>query len=1114
MLLATLAVFGSTFANAQETKTAKWLASSGDALQTIYVGNDLSLKWEEGGGDQAPKYSGSYVYFYNGNRLNVAGTATDVLIQKVVFKFKDNEEKLGMATCDKSGKNVSNADMTTDKDAFTTTWEGTATNSLYFRANQGTGPRYIESIEVTYTGEAPVVEKVPELAITQDGIADTYDMDQNGVFVVYYANNGKAAAENVKLNLYVDGTVNATKTIGTLAIGASSFWNAVYDVTNLAAGEHQVYLEMTADNAETVKTGVKTVTFTKKAPEAAFTVTAQNVTVAYDATEYQVVALVKNTSEVAAEGVEVMLQRNVQNVVDPQTVDLAAGEEKQVTFTVAAPEGGFAAGVTTYWVVVKAYEKTMAQQEVTVTVEEAPVVDQIDMAITAVQGAAEIDLNGTNVYKVWYKNEGNVTVENADIILLVNDNEAGRQTVTVEPGQQGFCEFTLDVANLFEESEDLGMDAAIVGFVNVEGDVNAENNRSSMTAKVVKNVAEPTFVVAAQDVEVEFGTEKFDVVATVTADQDVDNAEVKLFYNSVIATQTVSLKAGEAATVTFADVENPFKTAGEYTMQVIVGKAVAEVKVTVKPEPVADVIDMAIEAIQGGSEIKLNAENKFQVWYKNNGNVKMEDVVIMFSVNDHAQEQAVTVEAGKNGYVEFTVPTDIFEPGEDTEAELIAWVNVEGDADNSNDRVAKTVAIVSGEVEPTAEIMINPIRGWEVEAGEQEISVPVSVFNQSETVDAKDVKIELYHNYGDGLCEPQTVDIKAGGYKMLTFKFNYTFVAGKDVEFTVFTGYKDGNADDNMRSFTMTCPAPQATVAMAKINDIEATTEEAVKIAATVTNTSDVDAQEVKVGVYTVNDSYQYELVGILQTADIAAGESADFEFNLGQLAEGTYTYYVRVASVAGVASTVQRDVTVKVTAPVADVIDMAITAVQGKSEIDLAGENIYKVWYKNEGNVTVENADVILLVNDNEAGRQTVTVAPGEQGVAEFTLDVDNLFDPIEDLGLEATIMGFVNVEGDENADNNRSTMTATVVKSAAEATFEVVAEAVTVAYDATSFEIKAVVKNTSEVAAEQVEVKLFHNSVIATTTIHRRGYRGGSLRMGQDRDLLCAGRQGSGRC
>lgn len=1061
-LLSALAiVFGSMYASAQESKTVTWLSSSGDALNNpIYVGDDLVFTWYEGSGDQAPMYSENEVRLFKNNYFVIAGASEDVKISQIFFAFGNRTQTPGFASSVGSNSN-SYADNTT-------TWTGDA-NSIKFTAN---GAKYLKYIEVTYTGSAASVEKAPVLAITQDNIADTYNMDTNGVFVVYYENQGNAAAENAKLALFVDGTENASKTIGTLNAGASNlnFWNAKYNLEGLAAGEHQVYLSLTADNAEEVKTEVKTVTFTKSAPEPTFTLTAQPVEVQLPAEKFDVVATI--SSNMDAENVEVKLFYNT--VIATQTVNVTAAQPVTVTFAdVANPFT--AAGEYTMYV-----QAPKTNAAVTVNVLAAPVVDQIDMAITAIQGAAEIDLDGVNTYKVWYKNEGNVKVENVDIILLVNDNEAGRQAVTVEPGQQGSVEFTLDVTTLFDPIEDLGLDATLIGMVNVEGDVNADNNRSSMTATVIKQVAEATFEVSAQDVEVDFGTEKFNVTATVknTSEVAAENVEVKLFYNGVVATQTIaSLAAGAETAVTFADVQNPFTTAGEHKMYVIVGRTQAEVKVTVKPEPVVEVIDMAITAIQGLSEINLKAENKAQVWYENKGNTTITTNIVLLVNDNEAGVQQVTVEAGRNGFVEFTIDVaTLIEPNEDTEVTLTAMVNTEGDVDATNNTVEKTVPVVSGETEPTAEIYLNPIRGWEVSAGEQEISISVSVFNQGEA-DAKNLKIQLYENYPTILAE-QTVDVKAGGYKMLTFKFNYTFEQGKSYDFTVFANYADSNAEDNMRTFTMTCPAPVAEVAIAKIADIEASTEEDVVIAATLTNTSNVDAAEVKVGVYTVNDSYQYQLVGFQQVIEtIAAGEQASVEFNLGKLAEGTYKYYVRVVSVNGNASTTQRDLTVKVTAPVEPVIDMAIEAIQGLSEIKLNGENKAQVWYKNNGNVKMENVAIMFSVNDH-AQEKTVTVEAGRNGFVEFTIPTD-IFEPTEDT--EAELVAWVNVEDDVNADNNRMSRTVSVVSGevVAEPTLTLTAANVeaNVGEDIT-FTVN--VKNTSDVEAKDVTVQIFYGTTL----------------------------------
>jgi len=184
-----------------------------------------------------------------------------------------------------------------------------------------------------------------------------------------------------------------------------------------------------------------------------------------------------------------------------------------------------------------------------------------------------------------------------------------------------------------------------------------------------------------------------------TSEVAAEQVEVKLFHNSVIATTTIeALAAGAEQEVTFtveATEEAPFGWGKTETYYVQAGKAQADVEVTFEAAPVEEKIDMAITAIQGLSQIDLTQENKVQVWYENKGNVDLEGVAIMLSVNDNPVEptQTVDVKAGKSGYVEYTIDVADFEPGEDIEAELAAWVNVEGDADATNDKVTRTVPV-------------------------------------------------------------------------------------------------------------------------------------------------------------------------------------------------------------------------------------------------------------------------------------------------------------------------------------------------------------------------------------------------------------------------------------
>ena len=108
LLAALMMVCGNMFA--QEETTVTWEASSGDALTTIYPDANISLKWEEGGGDFGAKYVNGSVYFYNGNRVIVSGASTDVTIKKIVFTFSSGS--VSMVTCNNKGQNESSYGIT------------------------------------------------------------------------------------------------------------------------------------------------------------------------------------------------------------------------------------------------------------------------------------------------------------------------------------------------------------------------------------------------------------------------------------------------------------------------------------------------------------------------------------------------------------------------------------------------------------------------------------------------------------------------------------------------------------------------------------------------------------------------------------------------------------------------------------------------------------------------------------------------------------------------------------------------------------------------------------------------------------------------------------------
>jgi len=464
------------------------------------------------------------------------------------------------------------------------------------------------------------------------------------------------------------------------------------------------------------------------------------------------------------------------------------------------------------------------------------------------------------------------------------------------------------------------------------------------------------------------------------------------------------------------------------------------------------------------------------VWYQNLGNVAT-NATISATLND-TQLEAQTVENVKaegQGYVEFTLPVEGLNAGET--ATFVATIAAEGDANAENNVLNKVLNIVSGETEPQPEIALNNIPDQEVGLGEQEVSVVVSVFNNGDA-DAKDVKIDIYKNYPEILAT-QTVDINAGESAILTFKFNYNFEKEGVYEFTAYTMFADANTSNNSQNFNITAKAPKADVSIAKIADIQATTEEDVKIVATVKNSSEIEAKDVTVAVF-----HGMEEVGIRQTIEtIPANGEATAEFNIGKLEAGTYNFTVQIVSEDANTDNNTQAVTVKVTEPVVPVVDMAIVTIQGLSAIDLQEENKIQVWYQNMGNVAVESATVSVKLNDTELEAQTVSnIKADENGWVEFTLPVDGLV-----AGEKATVVATITVENDVNTENNTLTKEYNVVNgTVAEPTFAVTAQDVEVELDAETFEVELTVKNTSEVEATNVEVKLYNGmDVIGIKTI-----------------------------
>jgi hypothetical protein len=1051
MLLTIISMVSGSVAYAANTVT--WDASSKNPMPAFDVNSDLTLTWDEGSATNTPGYTTqsnkTVVSMASGSKVTVAGADANVTITKIVFTYVG--DNLGLTPSVGSSSNSFGDN--------TSTWTGEA-NSITFTAG---GRRYVKSIEITYTGSADPVVKAPVLAITQDNIADTYDMDANGVFVVYYENQGNLAAENAKLTLYVDGVENASKTIGTLNTGTSSqnFWNAKYNVAAIETGEHQVYLSLTADNADEVKTDAKTVTFTKAAPVPAFSISAAAVTVPYDATSYDVVATLTETNNAAAENVKVELRKGISEVLATQTVaTLAAGGNTQVTLTVA--KESFETGEKTYYL----YVNDKYLSSVTVTFEEAPVVDVKDLAITEVLGTIKLG-EDANTIRVTVQNNGNVNITDAPVVVKAGDKTLGEGTVSAAVGQSGWTQVSVNKEGL--EAGTLEVTAT----VTVDGDATPADNTKTATITVeAAPVPEATFSVTANNVNVAYGAEYFEIRATVknTSEVDATNVEVKLLKGiTEVATTTIeALAAGVEQPVVFqveSTAEDPF-VAGKtvnYFVQVA-NQAQAEVEVTFANAPEEKVVDINLVGITGLENINLQAENTVMVTFQNNSTVDELNATITLKMNGTQVGEAQTIAKGESSK-SFTLPTEGLVAGET--ATLVATLAAENNKEGNTVELTKELSIVSGEAEPAPALSLSDISGWEVEeAGVQTISVSPVVYNTGDA-DAENVIVKVYKEFGTDLAT-KTINVEKGSNEFATLTFEYDIQQATTFHVVAYIGTTPAT---ETKDFTVSVKQQLADLTIAKIADIEATPEEEVKATVTIKNNSSIAAEDARVALFQGT-----EQVDVTKTvSEIEANGEAQVEFTIGVLPVGTYNFNVQITSADANADNNTQTFVVKVSEPVAPVVNVGITTLHGISNIDLAesADNTVSVWYNNEGNVNAEGT-VSLTLNGTAVGEeQAVEVAAGQNGFVQFTLPTDGLV-----AGEQATVVATLTI--DENISEAATfTRVYDIVDSsvATEPTFAITAEDITVAYGEATFSLEAQVTNTSTVDATDVKVYPFFN-------------------------------------
>lgn len=633
-------------------------------------------------------------------------------------------------------------------------------------------------------GEVVIPEKTPNLNIVSATPASTVEIEEGGYVWVSYQNLGDGDAENAKLTLFVNGVENNSVELGTITAGVSTGKSISYNMTDMVAGEYPVYVTLTADNdgGDGVKQSEPTtVTFKAKEVETTYTIDAANVTVAYDATSYNVVATVTSTTDVEEATVELL---SGTTVMATATVNLTANTPAEVTLTV---EGGpFAAGTTDMQVVIA----NKASKWIKVTVEAAPVTPVYDLAITEILGT--IDLAETeNRIRVTVMNNGNQDITDARVVLTTGEgDELGESTVSAKAGAQGWCYVTV-----LSEGMEAGTQP-VIATVEVENDATPEDNTLSAVLEVKEAPApQATFTVAAEDVTVEYGAESFSIVATVTNTSEVDaqNVAVKLMKSiEEVETKTLeTLAAGAEETVTFtieATEEKPFEAGKSITYYVKVNNdAQTEVNVTFKEAPVEERIDLAVTAIQGTIDLDADA-NYLTVFVDNNGTVDINDAKVVLTVDGEEAElgeATISVKAGMNSFCSILVQTEDLEVGTlPVHAEVILPEGLE-DATPDDNVLAKEVTVTGDE--PATPTFTVAAENVSVEFGAESFSIVATVTNTSE-MDATDVEVKLLQ--GTEVIETKTIaTLAAGKTEDVTFTFNATeenpFVAGKTVNYFV-----------------------------------------------------------------------------------------------------------------------------------------------------------------------------------------------------------------------------------------------------------------------------------------------------------------------------------------
>jgi hypothetical protein len=832
---------------------------------------------------------------------------------------------------------------------------------------------------------------------------------------------------------------------------------------------------VTVDGDATPADNTKTATITVEAapvPEATFSVTANNVNVAYGAEYFEIRATVKNTSEVDATNVEVKLLKGITEVATTTIEALAAGVEQPVVFQVeSTAEDPFVAGKTVNYFVQVANQ---AQAEVEVTFANAPEEKVVDINLVGITGLENINLQAENTVMVTFQNNSTVDELNATITLKMNGTQVG-EAQTIAKGESSKS-FTLPTEGLVA-----GETATLVATLAAEN--NKEGNTVELTKElsIVSGEAEPAPALSLSDIsgwEVEeAGVQTISVSPVVynTGDADAENVIVKVYkeFGTDLATKTINVEKGsnEFATLTF---EYDIQQATTFHVVAYIGTTPAtetkDFTVSVKQQ-LADLTIAKIADIEATPEEEVKAT----VTIKNNSSIAAEDArVALFQGTEQVDVTKTVSEIEANGeaQVEFTI--GVLPVG--TYNFNVQITSADANADNNTQTF---VVKVSEPVAPVVNVGITTLHGISnidlAESADNTVSV---WYNNEGNVNAEGT-VSLTLN-GTAVGEEQAVEVAAGqnGFVQFTLPTD-GLVAGEQATvvatLTIDENISEAATFTRVYDIVDSSVATEPTFAITAEDITVAYGEATFSLEAQVTNTSTVDATDVKVYPF-----FNVALEEEATTFNLKAGATKPVAFTLPvpeNAAGKTLTYYVMAPKAAAAVN-----VTFEA-APVEENIEVALTTIQGISNINLAegAYNTVSVWAENTGN-TDADVQFALTLNGTAVGEaQTVKIAAGRNGNASFALPTEGLV-----AGEIATVVATITVAGNKS-EATTITREYNIINSdiATEATFSIQAENVE-AFLGDAITVKMNVKNTSTVDAQNVEVKIVKGlNTIATKTI-----------------------------